>query len=62
MWGIYEVSFEMGSGAMIYIPSFMKIGLAIQKSIRGDTQTAWRLHKPTLILSKKKPFIVDTQI
>jgi hypothetical protein len=35
---------EMGSGAMIYIPSFMKIGSDIQKLIgRGytDTQTAW---------------------
>jgi hypothetical protein len=30
---------EMGSGAMIYIPSFMKIGSGIQKLI--DTQTAW---------------------
>jgi hypothetical protein len=35
---------EMGSGAMIYIPSFIKIGSAIQKLIRGreiHTQTAW---------------------
>jgi hypothetical protein len=31
---------EMGSGAMIYIPSFIKIGSGIQKLI-GDTQTAW---------------------
>jgi hypothetical protein len=31
---------EVGSGAMIYIPSFKKIGLAIQKLIRGYTQTA----------------------
>jgi hypothetical protein len=30
---------EMGSGAMIYIPSFIKIGSGIQKLIRGDTQT-----------------------
>jgi hypothetical protein len=36
----YDV--EMGSGAMIYIPSFIKIGSDVQKSIReGDTQTAW---------------------
>jgi hypothetical protein len=27
----------MGSGAMIYIPSFVKIGSGIQKLIRGDT-------------------------
>jgi hypothetical protein len=30
---------EMGSGAMIYIPSFIKIGSGIQKLTRGDTQT-----------------------
>jgi hypothetical protein len=29
---------EMGSGAMIYIPYFIKISSAIQKLI-GDTQT-----------------------
>jgi hypothetical protein len=38
---------EMGSGTMIYIPSFTKIGSGIRKLI-GDTQTAWRSHKPTL--------------
>jgi hypothetical protein len=30
---------EMGSGAMVYIPSFTEIGSGIQKLIRGDTQT-----------------------
>jgi hypothetical protein len=30
----------MGSGAVIYVPSFIKIGPGIQKLIRGDTQTA----------------------
>jgi hypothetical protein len=46
---------EMGSGAMIYIPSFIQIGSDNQKLIRGggggrftDIQTAWRSHKPTL--------------
>jgi hypothetical protein len=29
---------EMGSGAMIYVPSFIKIGSGIPKLI-GDTQT-----------------------
>jgi hypothetical protein len=29
----------MGSGAMIYIQSFINIDSDIQKSIRGDTQT-----------------------
>jgi hypothetical protein len=37
---------EMGSGATIYIPGFIKIGLTIQKLMVGvytntDTQTAW---------------------
>jgi hypothetical protein len=36
----------MGSGAVIYIPSFIKIGSGIQKLIRGDIQTEWRSHKP----------------
>jgi hypothetical protein len=36
---------------MIYIPSFKKIGLAIQKLIRGYTQTAWS-HKPNFIFLK----------
>jgi hypothetical protein len=44
---------EMGSGAMIYIPSFIKIGSAIRKLMgEGDTQTEWRSHKPTFIFSK----------
>jgi hypothetical protein len=30
---------EMGSGAMICIPSFIKIGSGIQKFMGGDTQT-----------------------
>jgi hypothetical protein len=30
---------EMGSGAMIYIPSFIKIGSGIQKLTEEDTQT-----------------------
>jgi hypothetical protein len=30
---------EMGSGAMIYIPSFIKIGSGIQKLTGRDSQT-----------------------
>jgi hypothetical protein len=37
----------MGSGAVIYIPSFIKIGSGVQKLIEGDTQTATQSHKPT---------------
>jgi hypothetical protein len=32
---------EMGSGAMIYIPSFHKDWFSDSKVDRGDTQTAW---------------------
>jgi hypothetical protein len=32
---------EMGSGVMIYIPSFIKIGSGVQKLIGEDRQTAW---------------------
>jgi hypothetical protein len=31
---IYKYAVEMGSGALIYIPSFIKIGSAIQNLIR----------------------------
>jgi hypothetical protein len=35
MGGIYEVPFEMGSGAMIYMPGFIRSGSDIQKFIGG---------------------------
>jgi hypothetical protein len=34
-----EYAVEMGSGAMIYVPSFIMIGSGTQKLVRGDTQT-----------------------
>jgi hypothetical protein len=37
MGGKYAV--EMGSVAMIYIPSFMKVGSGILKLVWGHTQT-----------------------
>jgi hypothetical protein len=50
---------EMRSGAMIYIPSFIKIGSGIQKLIVGgytgtltQTQTARGSHPPTFIFSE----------
>jgi hypothetical protein len=46
---------KMGSSAMIYIPSIIKVGSGIQKLIwRGfrDTQTSWPSHTPTFIFSK----------
>jgi hypothetical protein len=44
LMGFMEYAVEMGSSAMIYIPSFIKTGSGIRKLIRGytDTQTAWR--------------------
>jgi hypothetical protein len=30
----------MGSGAVIYVPSFIKIGSGVQKLMGRDTQTA----------------------
>jgi hypothetical protein len=50
---------EMGSGAVIYIPTFIKTGSGIQKLIRGwkfintGKQTAWKSYKPTIILFLK---------
>jgi hypothetical protein len=35
MGGIYEVAVEMGLGAMMHIPSFIKIGSGIQKLVGG---------------------------
>jgi hypothetical protein len=49
--GFMKYAVEMGSGAMIYIPSFIKFGSGVQKLIGGgggDTQTGWRSHKPIL--------------
>jgi hypothetical protein len=46
---------EMGSGPMMYIPSFIKTGSGIQKLMwRGytGTQTAWRSRKPTFLFFK----------
>jgi hypothetical protein len=44
---------SLGSGAMIYTPSFIKIGSDIQKLIEmggfTGTQTAWWFQEPTII-------------
>jgi hypothetical protein len=42
-----EYAVEVGSDAMIYITSFIKIGSGIQID-KGDIQTRRRLHKPVL--------------
>jgi hypothetical protein len=37
--GFMKYAVEMGSGAMMYIPSFIKIDSGIQKLTRGHSQT-----------------------
>jgi hypothetical protein len=46
----------MGSGTVIYVPSFVKIDSGIQKLIGADThtQTETRSHKPTLFFQNKE--------
>jgi hypothetical protein len=34
----FNLAVEMGSGAVIYVPSFIKIGSVFQKLIGEDTQ------------------------
>jgi hypothetical protein len=50
MGGIYEYALEVGSGAILYLPSFLKMGSSVQKLIRGYAETwiAQRPHKHTL--------------
>jgi hypothetical protein len=38
----------MGSGAVIYVPSFIKIGSGVEKLIWGDTPT----HTDSSVISK----------
>jgi hypothetical protein len=50
---------DMGSGAMIYIPSFIRIRSGLQKLIAGGgshkhTHTARRAHKLTFIFFSKQ--------
>jgi hypothetical protein len=37
----------MGSGAVIHVPNFIKIGSGVQKVIRGDTHTHKQTHTHT---------------
>jgi hypothetical protein len=48
MEGTYEVSHKMGSGAMIYIPSFIKNDSGIRKLMDGgDSET----HAYSMVIS-----------
>jgi hypothetical protein len=42
--GIIKHAVEMGSGATIQVPSFIKIGSAIQKLMGGHTNTHTHTH------------------
>jgi hypothetical protein len=42
-----KYAYEMGSGAMIYIPDFIKIGTGIQKLMGGYTDTDSKLISKT---------------
>jgi hypothetical protein len=53
-WNIFNYSIEMGSGAVICIPSFIKIGSGIEKLIGGDTQTHRQQGDLISLLSFKK--------
>jgi hypothetical protein len=49
--GFIKYAIEMESGVMIYTPSFINTGLAIQ-TLRGEGYTAWTSHKPTFMFSE----------
>jgi hypothetical protein len=52
-----KYAFEMGSGAMIYIPSFVKIDSGIQKLMgRGNTQNGDRISRLLFCPSKRQGF------
>jgi hypothetical protein len=53
---------EMGSGAMMYKPSFIKTDPAIQiVNRRRDTKTTLRSHKPTFIFSKLIKWAINSK-
>jgi hypothetical protein len=53
--GFFNYVIEVGSGAVIHVPSFIKIGSGIQKLIGGiHTQTATRSHKPPFFFQNKE--------
>jgi hypothetical protein len=58
----FKYAVEMGSGAMMNVPSFIKIGSGIQKLLGGgggytyrhtDAEIARRSYKPTFTFSKQ---------
>jgi hypothetical protein len=56
---IYSV--ELGSGGTIYIPSFIRIGPGIQKSLEEDTHTDAKTHRHTDRKAISKFFFIFTK-
>jgi hypothetical protein len=52
-WDFFNYAVKTGSSAVIYVPSFIKIGSGIQKLIGGDTQTARRFISLLLVHKNK---------
>jgi hypothetical protein len=50
MGGIFNWAVEMGSGAVIYVPSFIKIGSGLQK-ITGRLHRQTRTHTDSNVIS-----------
>jgi hypothetical protein len=48
--GLKQHTVQMGSGAMIYMQSFRKIGSDIQKLSGGDTLIYWQQGDPIILL------------
>jgi hypothetical protein len=44
MGEILNYAIDMGSGAIIYVPSFIKIGLGIQRLVEGETHNTHKTH------------------
>jgi hypothetical protein len=56
MSGIYKYVVEMGSGTMIYIPSFIKTGSGVQKITGGIHRHTDNMvsHNPDFIFQNKE--------
>jgi hypothetical protein len=57
----------MGSDAVIYVPSFIKIGSSVQKLMGGgggytETRTAKWSHKPTLFFQNKESRLKNSSV
>jgi hypothetical protein len=56
---IYTI--EMALGGLMYMPSFIKISLGVQKLVDTCAQTARWFHKPSFIFLNKESRLKVTQ-